>query len=427
MEHGKPLNKAAFRKSMMIIFKQGFKRAVAQVSFYAMSPFIAEKLIGLFHMATLSLDLSHIDVVAVWRWLFGPCARKLIIDTLPFDELPIGSNMLLALVLSTVILPYALDYLDEQAQLAVEEHILAERKRAKSRLKNSIRMSLLSTKGAKSSTGKTKEQDGATSTHTHAKVTEEATSTEPHAKVTEEAAVEVAAVTDVHSAVTANVTAALHSAQAEDAAPPLSPNHAAAQWVATVKGEAQGAAGDAQKLTGRDGKEKEDFVPVTRMYWSLFGAPGKYSGTVDGDGHPHGKGQYKRADGYVGIYEGDFVHGRLEGSGVLAWIGDKYVGSFSNSLYDGFGMSTRRDGSRYQGDFAKGQLHGAGTYTFPSGAVYAGSFSHDNMHGSGRKTSADGALVHDGEWASGKPVKPPPSACPSPQTPEKSVQAQVLP
>lgn len=419
-EHGKPLNKAAFRRSMMIIFKQGLKRAIAQISFYALSPLIADKLINLFQLAYDALNLTSVDTVSVWRWMFGPCTRKLFLDMVPIDEIPIGVSTLFALVLSIIILPWILDYFDEQAQLAVEKSILAEREKAKSRLRNTIRMSLLSTTGAaallqkKSSAGKAKELG--------AEQGSGAITTDPRAKVTtDEAAVEVAALTEAaavgNPAAIAVVAASLHRVHANDAA---SPHDAAAQSYEALQGKHRdGADGEevGQKIAAQYDNEEGDSMLVTKMYWPLFGASGEYSGTVDGDGYPHGKGQYKRSDGNIGIYEGDFSHGRLEGSGVLAWNGDKYVGGFVDDRYDGFGISTRRDGSSYQGDFVKGQLHGVGRYTFPSGAVYTGSFAQGKMCGSGRKISADGALVHDGEWANGKPVKRSSAS----RTPEKPV------
>ena len=148
MEHGKPLDKPAFRRAIVILFMQGLKRASAQVAFYALSPIIAGFMIDVAQFCYVFLDLPFIDVAKVGRWLFDPCTRKLFLDAFPIDEFPISPTMLLALVLSTVILPYILSYLDDQALIAVEEAILADRKKAKMRLRNSIRLSFLGTMGS---------------------------------------------------------------------------------------------------------------------------------------------------------------------------------------------------------------------------------------------------------------------------------------
>ena len=85
----------------------------------------------------------------------------------------------------------------------------------------------------------------------------------------------------------------------------------------------------------------------------------KYTGSVDADKKPHGKGKATMANG--DRYEGPFVHGVMEGKGAkyLFKEGDTFEGEVRNEqLYEGSYVFAE-DGSRFVGTFVDSQpTHG---------------------------------------------------------------------
>ena len=62
----------------------------------------------------------------------------------------------------------------------------------------------------------------------------------------------------------------------------------------------------------------------------------QYEGSTDEEGSYHGKGMLLLKSGCV--YEGDFVHGRIEGQGCFQWQdGTQYEGTFQDNDIDGTG------------------------------------------------------------------------------------------
>ena len=62
---------------------------------------------------------------------------------------------------------------------------------------------------------------------------------------------------------------------------------------------------------------------------------------------------------------------------------------------------------KYVGRFKDDKEHGKGTYTYADGRKYAGQWKDGELHGEGTFTWADGTVLHQGEWAYGKPVHRP--------------------
>ena len=77
-----------------------------------------------------------------------------------------------------------------------------------------------------------------------------------------------------------------------------------------------------------------------------------YQGQVSG-GLPHGKGTKKWKDGTT--YEGDFVNGKMEGTGVWCKNGNEYKGEFKNDMFNGRGVITYSNGETYEGEFKDGK------------------------------------------------------------------------
>ena len=81
----------------------------------------------------------------------------------------------------------------------------------------------------------------------------------------------------------------------------------------------------------------------------------RYTGAIDTDGKPHGKGKATFADGR--IYEGPFVHGTMQGTDARFVMrnGDIFTGEIrDNRFYQGR-YTVKEDASYFEGSFRAGQ------------------------------------------------------------------------
>ena len=93
-----------------------------------------------------------------------------------------------------------------------------------------------------------------------------------------------------------------------------------------------------------------------------------YSGPVDGDNRPHGRGEAKFNDGRY--YNGDFEHGTLAGLQCHFEYANKdfFFGEFrNNSFYQGK-YTIYKDGSYFHGYYVDGQPY-SGTWYDKNGKV----------------------------------------------------------
>lgn len=97
-----------------------------------------------------------------------------------------------------------------------------------------------------------------------------------------------------------------------------------------------------------------------------------------------GNGRYVKVDGTV--YEGSFVAGRYEGSGVLVFPTtaktdiEYYAGEFLMGHPSGQGFIQYADGSRYQGEVSNLHRHGYGKYyDATSGTWMEGKWNNDRL------------------------------------------------
>jgi hypothetical protein len=185
-----------------------------------------------------------------------------------------------------------------------------------------------------------------------------------------------------------------------------------------------------------------------------------YTGSVDADGLPHGRGTQRYQDGSK--YEGEFQHGVIHGQGVYRYAsGASYVGCFEKGIrskkgiytfgcgtvYDGEYQADKRTGTgvitysmsagtavrsgansrraappasdtqrnvlheqtavarKYVGTFLNGKMHGAGRIEFASGAVYSGPFTEDLENGGvGILVLNDGATRLEASFKDGYPA-----------------------
>ncbi|KAF3857462.1 hypothetical protein F7725_009321 [Dissostichus mawsoni] len=110
-------------------------------------------------------------------------------------------------------------------------------------------------------------------------------------------------------------------------------------------------------------------------------------------------------------YEGHWLSGKPNGSGVLKWPDGRIYTGFKNGLEDGFGEfvatnKTLNKNDQYQGHWKDGKMHGLGTYSYASGEVYDGCFQDSMRHGHGMlrsgKLNTSSPSVFIGQWLQDK-------------------------
>lgn len=126
-------------------------------------------------------------------------------------------------------------------------------------------------------------------------------------------------------------------------------------------------------------------------------------------GHIHrGKGRYipNYMDVANNLYEGTWVDGKLQGSGL--WIcsdGTTYVGEWKDSQRHGYG-TRKTQAATYEGEWQFDRKEGQGKITFETGHVYEGHWEKNVYHGPGKVIYADGATLegtfHQGKIQEGK-------------------------
>ena len=89
----------------------------------------------------------------------------------------------------------------------------------------------------------------------------------------------------------------------------------------------------------------------------------------------------------VQVYEGEWRHGRIHGSGTLKFSdGDEYIGQWADGAMDGVGTYTYACGDYYEGGWRADKRHGHGVvvYVDADGArqeSYEGTWHEGCMHG----------------------------------------------
>ena len=101
--------------------------------------------------------------------------------------------------------------------------------------------------------------------------------------------------------------------------------------------------------------DKQFGKPVTDRYFKSAIGVCSYTGPVDGDGNPHGKGEASFTDGR--LYKGTFLHGKMEGDNAYFRYdnGDVFEGSFVNNSFSRGCYTMKEDGSYFVGTFKNGQ------------------------------------------------------------------------
>eukprot|EP00644_Phytophthora_capsici_P009919 jgi/Phyca11/119588/e_gw1.39.25.1 len=110
----------------------------------------------------------------------------------------------------------------------------------------------------------------------------------------------------------------------------------------------------------------------------------------------HGKGRLEFKTGFT--YVGDFIHGRMHGTGRIEWhtSGVVYEGEFRHNEITGKGTYCN---ARYEGAWDNGLPHGYGELVFDAARNirYEGQFIEGKRHGTGHMHYADGS-AYIGDW-----------------------------
>lgn len=116
---------------------------------------------------------------------------------------------------------------------------------------------------------------------------------------------------------------------------------------------------------------------VEGMYYTSSLGACSYTGEVDSDGKPHGKGKAEWETGLGRSYDGQWTHGEMDGDCVY----------------------TNRDNYRFEGKFKKGH-YSQGKLISPDGSYYEGSFDKNGDKWSG--TEYDRSGKETARWINGE-------------------------
>ncbi|ORC93000.1 uncharacterized protein TM35_000023260 [Trypanosoma theileri] len=97
------------------------------------------------------------------------------------------------------------------------------------------------------------------------------------------------------------------------------------------------------------------------------------------------------------VYDGDWVNGKKEGTGVYQWNDKAYIGMWKGGVREGFGVMQVRDGFRYEGDWLNDKKHGKGNALYPDETQYQGDWENDVRSGMGIFSYTNGIVIR-GKW-----------------------------
>ncbi len=103
-----------------------------------------------------------------------------------------------------------------------------------------------------------------------------------------------------------------------------------------------------------------------------------------------GIGTYRYPSG--AIYTGDFLNGKIHGTGILRFSnGDKYKGMWKEHYRTGYGELYTKSGDVFKGNFLKNHFEGKGTMQYRNGDLYVGEWHESKAHGQGEYRFSNGA------------------------------------
>ena len=109
------------------------------------------------------------------------------------------------------------------------------------------------------------------------------------------------------------------------------------------------------------------------------------------------------------VYTGEFLGDKMHGYGKLEWPGhETYAGLWDNGVKSGIGECIYTNGANkgdlYRGSFTNSLFNGFGEYHFAgdSKVIYRGRFQDNKPNGTGELVDATtGQVLYQGEWVNG--------------------------
>mmetsp|Transcript_2418 Transcript_2418/g.2751 ORF Transcript_2418/g.2751 Transcript_2418/m.2751 type:complete len:655 (-) Transcript_2418:57-2021(-) len=110
------------------------------------------------------------------------------------------------------------------------------------------------------------------------------------------------------------------------------------------------------------------------------------------------------AFGRMYVFEGQWLHGSMDGRGVISTKKGSivYQGEFVRGKISGVGSMFFDNGSRYDGEWNEGMMNGYGIFAEFNGDLYVGEWLKNCRSGHGRAVWKDGTF-YEGEWCNNKP------------------------
>ncbi len=132
---------------------------------------------------------------------------------------------------------------------------------------------------------------------------------------------------------------------------------------------------------------------------------GYYVGQTNVMHKPHGEGRTFYANGGDAL-KGTFVDGQLHGAGKsINQDGSRYEGNFVRGKRERIGRMAWTNGQSYDGVWRQNEMHGCGTRVSPSGGIVAGEFVDGETEGFAVEWDKDKQLLKCGKWQADALVK----------------------
>lgn len=139
-----------------------------------------------------------------------------------------------------------------------------------------------------------------------------------------------------------------------------------------------------------DGEPEGPASPVTV---NIASGRAEYTGPVDEEGKPHGRGEALLLDSDSCRYSGEFVHGVMHGEAEVRYRdGAVFKGSYADDDMQR-GTMEWPDGTVFKGSFRKGGMLRMGTVTYPDGERFEGLFGDDQQPAHGKMYDAAGNVI----------------------------------
>lgn len=112
----------------------------------------------------------------------------------------------------------------------------------------------------------------------------------------------------------------------------------------------------AEDLSEEQVDDSDNIMTVSKLAYETPLGICLYAGPIDSDGNPNGHGVAKWDRGEAREYDGEWVHGKMEGPAKYTHSsGDTFEGTFKDNQYEEGRYTIKDDGSYFEGTFKDGQ------------------------------------------------------------------------